>query len=191
MHLGLSRQEQNLFAPLVFLQAEKVLVPGCWRNLLVCQTCAGVLRNRYQFWKWGFDFANKIFGMVPLIARIPLTMTKTKTSQESTSGASIRTNFGLVSIYKGKMTSSDTITSITASCWLCTTKYQPLVPYTDPVHSFITLYGTVEPTGYSCTCYFVPVDTKVHAGGENVFRALIAKLPLTDMLQMYHATHVR
>ena len=29
MHLGLSRQEQNLFAPLGFLQAEKVLVPGC------------------------------------------------------------------------------------------------------------------------------------------------------------------
>ena len=28
-HLGLPWQEQNLFAPLGFLQAEKVLVPGC------------------------------------------------------------------------------------------------------------------------------------------------------------------
>ena len=33
--------------------------------------------------------------------------------------------------------------------------------------------------------------TIAHAGGENVFSPLIARLPLTDMLQMYHAIHVR
>ena len=47
------------------------------------------------------------------------------------------------------MPSTDPTTSITVSYWRSTAKYQPLLSYTDPVHSFITSYRTVDPTGSS------------------------------------------
>ena len=39
---------------------------------------------------------------------------------------------------KASIPSTDPVTSITASCWLSTAKYQALLSYTDPVDSSIT-----------------------------------------------------